>query len=236
MYEELELPDRPKSKPGVRGRPFQPGNKAGQGRPKGSRNKSRLPFQERLDAHADEIIDRCIELAREGDAAALRLCMERIVPPRRDVPVEFEMPEIRQIGDIDGAMNSVIEAVSGGEITPTDGAVVHNMLHQRHEVMAMGPLEERLRRIEEVIDNEKKPAWGSEADGGRYMGAYRMNKRLERPASERTENGVLMFYGWLYTNRPELLPRERRRRDKQSNCVITIGDAQLRGYLRFSAA
>ena len=30
---------------------------------------------------------------------------------------------------------------------------------------------------------------------------------LQRPAAERTGNDVLVFYGWLQTNRPDLLKR-----------------------------
>jgi len=40
------------------------------------------------------ITRKAIELAKRGDLVALRLCLERIVPPRRDRPVNFTLPEI----------------------------------------------------------------------------------------------------------------------------------------------
>ena len=40
-----------------------------------------------LDGESDAITRECIEMALAGDVTAMRLCMERIVPARRDEPV-----------------------------------------------------------------------------------------------------------------------------------------------------
>jgi hypothetical protein len=45
---------------------------------------------------------------------------------------------------------------------------------------------------------------------------------LERPESQRTENHVLGFYGWLYQHRPELLPRKKRYGDSQYQGLFTF--------------
>jgi hypothetical protein len=47
-----------------------------------------------LDGEAKAIARKAVEKALEGDMAALRLCLERLLPPRRDRPVVFDLPKI----------------------------------------------------------------------------------------------------------------------------------------------
>ena len=67
-----------------RGRPFPPGNTAGRGRPKGSRNKATMVAQQLLDQHSEPIVRKCIIEAMHGNVHALKLCMERLTPARRE--------------------------------------------------------------------------------------------------------------------------------------------------------
>ena len=39
---------------------------------------------------------RAVELALAGDTNALRLCLDRLAPPRKDAPVQFAMPRMAQ--------------------------------------------------------------------------------------------------------------------------------------------
>ena len=65
-----------------RGRPGQSGNP--EGRPKGSRNVTTLALETLLDGQAAALTQKAIDLALSGDMAALRLCLDRILPPRKD--------------------------------------------------------------------------------------------------------------------------------------------------------
>jgi len=56
------------------------------GRPVGARNRATLAMESLLDGEAEAITSKAIELAKKGDGPALRLCMERIMPARRDRP------------------------------------------------------------------------------------------------------------------------------------------------------
>jgi hypothetical protein len=58
-----------------------------------------------------------IDRALEGDPQALRLCLDRIVPPRRERPISFAMPKIGSAKDAAGAMAALIAAVADGSIT-----------------------------------------------------------------------------------------------------------------------
>ena len=68
----------------TRGKPFKSGNS---GRPKGSLNRVTLAIQSLLDGEGEELTRKAIELAKEGDLTALKLCLERICPPRKSRPI-----------------------------------------------------------------------------------------------------------------------------------------------------
>jgi hypothetical protein len=70
----------------------QSGNPAG--RPRGARNKLMLLAESRFAEEGGALVDMLIQVAKTGDVAALRLCVDRICPPQRDRPVAIELPEM----------------------------------------------------------------------------------------------------------------------------------------------
>ena len=90
---ETVMDDKPRNNaPITRGRPFPPGNP---GRPKGARHKATQAIQALLDGEGEALTRKAIELALAGDATALRLCMDRILPALRERPVVVELPPLR---------------------------------------------------------------------------------------------------------------------------------------------
>jgi hypothetical protein len=69
------------------------GNPAG--RPKGALNKITLATQALLDGEAEALTRKAVALAKEGNPMALRLCLERLLPPRKDRPINFTLPKIK---------------------------------------------------------------------------------------------------------------------------------------------
>jgi len=109
----------------VRGKPF-PAGKSGNpnGRPAGSRNKATLAIDALLDGEAAALTRKAITLAKKGDMQALKLCMDRIVPPRRDRPLNFALPAIASPGDAATAMGALLKATADGELTPLEAGEV----------------------------------------------------------------------------------------------------------------
>ena len=98
-----------------RGRPFtkgQSGNPAG--KPKGARHRATLAAEALLDGEAEALTRKAIELALAGDPIALRLCLDRILPPRRERPTTFALPELRSAADGGAAMAAILAAVGAG--------------------------------------------------------------------------------------------------------------------------
>lgn len=138
----------------TRGRPFQPGNKIGRGRPQGSCNKATLAAQALLDGEADGLTRKAIEWAKDGDKIALKLCLERIIPPKRDRPVRFTFTPPANAEQIPAAIGRVIKAASTGRLTPGEGQAVVTLLDCQRKAFETAQLaavvEELQNQVEEL--------------------------------------------------------------------------------------
>src|SRR4051794_30686593 len=101
----------------TRGKPFGPGNA---GRPKGARNRATLALETLLDGEGEEILRKGIEMAKAGDTTAMRLCLERLVPPRKDRPITLALPNLETAADAVKATSAIVAAVASGELTPSE--------------------------------------------------------------------------------------------------------------------
>ena len=82
------------------------------GKPKGCRNATTILFDELLKDNAKELIEKAIEMAKGGDGPALRLCIERLAPARKDRPVWFDLPEMKGAKDAVKASAAIVAAVA----------------------------------------------------------------------------------------------------------------------------
>jgi hypothetical protein len=97
-----------------------------------------------------------IELAKQGDLTALRLCLERIVPPRRERPVNFTLPEINSIDHAIKAMAAITTAVANGVLTPTEAAELSRVIDGYVKAVEATEIERRLRLLEERAIRDAK--------------------------------------------------------------------------------
>ena len=79
------------------------------GRPRGSRHRATLLAENLFDGQTEELIQKAIDLALDGDTTALRLCIERIIAPRRDRPVNFRLPLLNSAEDVLLAIGAITE-------------------------------------------------------------------------------------------------------------------------------
>jgi hypothetical protein len=128
-----------------RGRPFAPGNP---GKPKGARNRATVAVEAMLDGEAEAITRAAIDLAKAGDTVALRMCLDRIAPPRKDRPVVFDVPEIETAGDVVSAISATVAAMSRGDLTPSEAATVAGLLDAKRKAIETLELEQRIAALE----------------------------------------------------------------------------------------
>jgi hypothetical protein len=119
------------------------------GRPKGALNKATLVTQALLDGEAEALTRKVVELAKDGNPVALRLCLERLLPPRKDRPINFALPKVEEAADLPKALLAILEAVAQGEITPGEGqeltAMLATMVTTYQKGLETGDLEGRLK-------------------------------------------------------------------------------------------
>lgn len=124
---------------------FAPGNP---GKPRGARHRATLAVEGLLDGEAEALTRKAVELAFSGDTTALRLCLDRICPPRKDAPVSFALPEMKDTSDALAALNSIVQAVASGELTPTEAKNLAGLVESFRKTAEIEDLERRIEALE----------------------------------------------------------------------------------------
>ena len=118
------------------------------GRPKGTRHKATQAVLSLLDGQAEALTQRAVQLALAGDSTALRLCLERLAPPRKDAPVTFTLPPMSTASDAAQVAGAVLGAVSEGDLTPSEGAQVMSLIDSFRCTLEVTELEARVAALE----------------------------------------------------------------------------------------
>jgi hypothetical protein len=108
-----------------------------------------------LDGEAEALTRKAIDMALDGDTVALRLCLERIYPPRKDRPVSFPMPSINSARDAADLMSAVMSAVAAGQVTPADAAEISKVVGCTVRAFEVAEMSERSERATERLTDEQ---------------------------------------------------------------------------------
>jgi len=133
-------------RPDTKFKPGRSGNPSG--RPKGSRHKTTLAIEKLLDGEGEEITRKAIELAKGGNMAAIRICLDRLAPPRKDQPILFTLPKMEKAGDAATASAAIVEAASAGELTPSEAGELMKIVESYARTLQVSDFEARLERLE----------------------------------------------------------------------------------------
>jgi hypothetical protein len=137
--------------------PFEKGHSGNPaGRPLGARNKVTLMLEEMLQGEAEAIMRKAIAKAKVGDPGGLRLCLDRLVAPRKNRPVQFEFPKLETVADAAAASVAIVEAVAAGDLTPYEAAQLSNVLDAFTRTLQTGEIEQRLARLEAIVTPDKR--------------------------------------------------------------------------------
>jgi len=133
------------------------GNPAG--RPKGIIDK-RTKLREKLESHADEVIASLVSRAKAGDTGALKLCIERLIPPiKSDEGIVFELPD----GRLDMGNNmlqiayDLTQAVALGRLTFEEAFKFSNFIN--HQCRLIKSAE---KQIQDELEKEKSRKYWEE--------------------------------------------------------------------------
>ena len=127
---------------------FATGNSLG-GSKLGSRHKVTLAVEALLEGQHEALTQAAIDKALQGDGVALRLCLDRIAPPRKDAPISIILPPVSSAADAVVASSALLDAVAAGEVTPGEAGPVMALLVSHKAIVEAGDLERRIAALEE---------------------------------------------------------------------------------------
>jgi len=114
-----------------------------------------LAIEQLLEGEGEKLARKAVERALAGDVLALRLCLERICPPRRERHIRIELPETTDARSISGAFAALLRAVAAGEVEPGQAARLAQMLEAHRRVIETEMLEQRIAELEEKMPSGK---------------------------------------------------------------------------------
>jgi Family of unknown function (DUF5681) len=118
------------------------------GRPKGCRNRKTLLAEALLDGEAERLTRKAVELALAGSEGALRLCLDRLIAPRREPRAPFRLPPIEGPDDIVPVMAALAAAVADGTLSPGEAFALSQTVDTFLRAIDTRVFERRLQRLE----------------------------------------------------------------------------------------
>jgi hypothetical protein len=123
--------------------------KGNSGKPRGARHKATQAALALIDGEGEALTRKAIDMALQGDSVALRLCLERLAPPRKDAPVRFDLPAIEGAESAASAMGSILTSVAKGDLTPSEAGALAGIVEGYRKTLELTELEARLKVLEE---------------------------------------------------------------------------------------
>jgi Family of unknown function (DUF5681) len=119
-----------------RGRPFPKGvsgNPAG--KPKGMRNKATLLLAAISEDDLTAIIDKLVAKAKSGDLTAIKILLDRLVPPPKYRAVALDLPPLNAgtARSKASALGAVLEAMAAGQIDPAEAEAIARLVEATAE-------------------------------------------------------------------------------------------------------
>ena len=119
------------------------GNPAG--RPKGIQDK-RAALRDLLTPHAPDLVAKAVELAMQGDTTALRMCIDRLIPPLK---TQATQTQFDASGSLSQRGEAILKAIAAGELDPATGNSLIGALATQAKLLEITAIEERLTALEE---------------------------------------------------------------------------------------
>jgi hypothetical protein len=105
---------------------------------------------------AKDIVQAVLNAAKGGDMTAARMVLDRIAPPRKGRPVEFDLPPIEAPGDLVPTIEAVVSAMAAGELTPDEASDVAAVIEVQRRTIETLEIERRIAALEERETRHEK--------------------------------------------------------------------------------
>ena len=139
-------PANTSQKQGGRFQKGQSGNPAG--KPKGSRHRVTQMVEALIEGEAETLTQTALTLAKAGDAALLKTLLDRLAPPRKERPVQVDLPLLQSPQDAPGVAAALLGLAASGELTPSEAQGLAGLLEAYRRQSEFAELEARIAALE----------------------------------------------------------------------------------------
>ena len=101
-----------------------------------------------MEGELEVITRKAIEMAKGGHMAAIRLVVDRLAPPGRERPIDFELPALNSPADAVAASAAIAAAVSAGDLTPLEATRLSSVVQTYVQALELFDIEKRVAKIE----------------------------------------------------------------------------------------
>ncbi|MFA6058604.1 MAG: DUF5681 domain-containing protein [Taibaiella sp.] len=116
------------------------------GRPKGIVDQ-RTKLRKLLEPHAEKLVHQAVTMALAGDASALKLCIDRLIPPIR--ARDESTPPINTKGSLVDQGEAVIAAMNTGRVSQNEAINALQAMITLSKIKETHDLEQRIAALED---------------------------------------------------------------------------------------
>lgn len=97
-----------------------------------------------------------VELALQGNVQALKLCLERICPARKERPLSLALPEVEGAADLSRLTAAILGAVARGELETGQAAALASLVTAHGKALELTELEQRISALEKQNEHAER--------------------------------------------------------------------------------
>lgn len=125
-----------------------------QGKPKGAKHKASLMAEMLFETEIEAVCHHVINQAKEGNMQAAKIILDRLLPPKKDRPINFKLPMIHNAADALRVGRLICHAVGNGEITPLEGEALSKIVEIQAKNIELFDFGTRLEAIEKHMNQK----------------------------------------------------------------------------------
>jgi len=101
-----------------------------------------------LASDVDGVVRSVVKAAKRGNMVAAKIVLDRLAPPRRSRPIQFELPPIADTAGIVAAFAALTNAVADGTLTPDEASSIATLLEAQRKAIETHDLTIRIAALE----------------------------------------------------------------------------------------
>ena len=122
------------------------GKREGAGRKKGSGQAAY--YGAMLEPFAEELIQKVVGLAKGGDMAALKMCLDRLCAPLRATDRLITIEGMESCKELSDEGDLILVRVATGDITPAEASSLMGAISSQAKIIEADELERRVSELE----------------------------------------------------------------------------------------